>query len=191
MKIDIVYPQRTKKALQRSRIIKYCRPPFLLAAILCPILNLILGGNAWSVVVVWALWMVWSLTLSPDLVEYNRISQTIKLTEYACTLLILIDLFLVPGLAVDVVFIVCFSSLIVTALLFFSDLHKQKQNMLPMLLFTAVSMAASIIGLTLWKAKYLWPAMLAGLLALGLVIACYSILGRDFLLEFKKRFHTK
>jgi hypothetical protein len=191
MKIEISYPARTKQALQRSRIIRYARLPFLLAAYLCPVLNLCFGGSAWSVVVLWSLWMVWSLMLSPDLVEYNRISQTIKTVEYACILMILIDLLLVPGWAVDVVFIVCFSALILTAALFFSDLHKQRQNMLPMLLFIAISVAASILGLTLWKGKNLWPAILAGALALALALACYSVLGKAFLLEFKKRFHTK
>ncbi|MBN1778014.1 MAG: hypothetical protein JW811_07820 [Clostridiales bacterium] len=191
MKIEIIYPVRTKQALQRSRIIKYARLPFLLAAYLCPVFNLYFGGNAWSVVVLWALWMVWTLMLSPDLVEYNRISQTIKTVEYTCVLMILIDVLLTPGWAVDVVFIVCFSSLILTAALFFSDLRKQRQNMLPMLLFIAISIAASIVGLTLWKGTNLWPAMLAGVLALALALACYSVLGRDFLLEFKKRFHTK
>lgn len=191
MQIDIVYPEKTKEALQRSRVLKLARWPFLFAAYLCPIFNLYFGGRAWSVVVLWALWMVWSLLLSPDLVEYNRISQTIKLVEYACVLMILINVFLSPGWAVEVVYIVCFSALILTAILFFSDLNKQKQNMLPMLLFIAISIAASIVGLTLWKGKSMWPAMLAGVLALALALACYSVLGRDFLVEFKKRFHTK
>lgn len=191
MQIDIVYPEKTKEALQRSRVLKLARWPFLFAAYLCPIFNLYFGGRAWSVVVLWALWMVWSLLLSPDLVEYNRISQTIKLVEYSCVLMILINVFLSPGWAAEVVYIVCFSALIVTAVLFFSDLNKQRQNMLPMLLFIAISIAASIVGLTLWKGKSMWPAMLAGVLALALALACYSVLGRDFLVEFKKRFHTK
>lgn len=191
MKIDLVYPEKTKQALQRSRVLRIIRWPFLLAAYLCPILNLFFGGDAWSVVVLWGLWMVWSLLISPDLVEYNRISQTVKLMEYTCVLLILIDVCFSQGWAVDVVFIVLFSSLIIAAVLFFTDLNKQRQNMLPMVLFIAVSLAASIVGLTLWKGKVLWPALLAGILALALAIACFSVLGRDFLLEFKKRFHTK
>ncbi len=191
VKIEIIYPERTRQALHRSRMIRFLRWPFLIAAYLCPILNLLFGGQAWSVVVLWALWMVWSMLLSPDLVEYNRLSQTVKLVEYACVLMILIDVLLSPGWAAEVVYIVCFSTLIVTAVLFFTDLNKQKQNMLPMLLFMAVSVAASIAGVTIWKGKSLWPAMLAGVLALALALACFSVLGRDFLLEFKKRFHTK
>ncbi|HPJ02706.1 MAG TPA: DUF6320 domain-containing protein [Candidatus Limiplasma sp.] len=191
MKIDITYPERTEKAIHRGRVIRYARGPFLLAAYLCPVFNIYFGGSAWSVVVLWALFMAWTLLLSPDLVEYNRISQTIKTVEYSCVLMILIDIFLSPGWAVDVVFIVLFSALILTAILFFSDFNRQKQNMLPMLLFTAITLAASIIGLTLWKGKAMWPALLAGLLSLALMAACYSVLGRDFLMEFKKRFHTK
>lgn len=191
MQIKIVYPEIPKEVMQRSRMLKLIKWPFLLAAYLCPTLNLYFGGSAWSVVVLWALWMVWSLLLSPDLVEYNRISQTVKSIEYGCILMILIDVFLSQGWAVDVLYIVCFSSLILTAILFFTDLNKQKQNMLPMLLLMAVSIAASIIGLTLWKGKIMWPALLAGLLAVALALACFSVLGKDFLLEFKKRFHTE
>jgi Na+/H+-translocating membrane pyrophosphatase len=191
MQIKIVYPKTSKEAMQRNRMLKLIKWPFLLAAYLCPTLNLYFGGSAWSVIVLWALWMLWSLLLSPDLVEYNRISQTVKFIEYCCILMILIDVLLSQGWAADVVYIVCFSSLILTAILFFTDLNKQKQNMLPMLLLMAVSIAASIIGLTLWKGKIMWPALLAGLLAVALALACFSVLGKDFLVEFKKRFHTE
>jgi len=53
MKIELVYPEKTKQALQRSRVLRIIRWPFLLAAYLCPILNLYFGGDAWSVVVLW------------------------------------------------------------------------------------------------------------------------------------------
>ncbi len=191
MKIEIVYPERKNRMLQRSRVIKKTRWLFLLAAYLCLILNICIGGNAWSVVVIWALWTAWSLGLSPDLVEYNRISQTIKAVEYACVLMILIDVLLSPGWAAEVVYIVCFSALILISLLFFTDLDRQKQNMLPMLLLIALSIAASLIGMTLWKGKNMWPAILSGVLALTLTLACFFVLGRGFFLEFKKCFHTK
>ncbi len=191
MKINVIYPGRTKKTLQRSRMLKLIQGPMLLAAYLCPIVNLYTGGRAWSLVVLWGLWMAWSLALSPDLVEYNRISQTIKLVEYSCIMMILIDVLLAPGWAIEVVFIVCFSELILTAILFFTDLEKQKQNMQPMILLITISIAASIIGLTVWKGPDQWAAMLAGVLALALALACFFVLGREFLLEFKKRFHTK
>ena len=59
MQINIIYPEKTKEALQRSRVLKLARWPFLFAAYLCPIFNLYFGGRAWSAVVLWALWMVW------------------------------------------------------------------------------------------------------------------------------------
>jgi hypothetical protein len=191
MKINIIYPEMSKKTIQRSHVIKNTRWLFLLAAYLCPVVNLCTGGSAWSVVVVWALWMVWSLALSPDLVEYNRISQTIKTVEYSCIMMVLIDLLLSPGWAAEVVYIVLFSGLILTALLFFTDLDKQRQNMLPMLFLISISLVASVIGLTVWKGKDAWPAILVGVLALAFVLACISVLGGAFFLEYKKRFHTR
>ena len=109
MKLKITYPQPERRRLRRRRLLEILRWPFLFAALVCPALNLVTGGSAWSIVVLISLYTVWTLVLSPDLVEYNRISQFIKLIVCCCALLISVDLFLAPGWAVEVVPIVCFT----------------------------------------------------------------------------------
>jgi len=192
MEIEITYPKKSALKLQRHNIIRLARWPFLFAAYICPIINLLTGGPAWSVVVVWGLWIVWSFSLSPGLVEINRISLFVKFLANAAMLLIIIDVFLSPGWAIEVVPIVCFAGLTVTGVLLFTDIDRQKQNMMPMLLFIVVSLASSVSGLIIWgQDGDRWALGVMGAFAFALLIAGVSVLGNDFLLEVKKRFHTE
>ncbi len=191
MKIEITYPAVEKKTLQRRKILRIARIPFTLAAIACPIVNLFTGGKAWSLIVLMSLYFAWTLLVSPDLVEYNRISQTVKLTVNSSILLALIDIFLSPGWAIEVVPIVCFAGLIVSGVLFFTNLERQKQNMLPMLLMIFVTQLGAIIGLSIYHEAKRWALIVMGVLSFALLAACIIALGRDFLRELQKRFHVK
>ena len=138
-----------------------------------------------------SLYTVWSLVLSPDLVEYNRISQFIKLITCSCILLTMIDIFLAPGWAIEVVPIVCFGGLTIAGVLFFTDLEKQKQNMLPMLLLIFLAIIGSIVGLCLWHEESRWALAVMGAFALALLFACAVTLGNDFVRELRRGFHIK
>ena len=106
MKIEITYPPVSKKNFQRKRLLDILKWPFLLAAYICPIVNLAVGGKAWSIAAVTAIYMIWTLVFSTDLVEYNRISQFIKLIIWATLLMGMIEVFIAPGWAVTVMPIV-------------------------------------------------------------------------------------
>ena len=123
MKVNITYPAITEKEFKRNNLIKILRWPIISAALICPIVNICVGGKAWSVVVLVGLYMLWSLVLSTDLVEYNRISQWCKFAINSTIMLACIELFLTAGWALYVIPIVCFGTLIVTAILFFTGLH--------------------------------------------------------------------
>lgn len=191
MKVKITYPHGVKRKLQRRKFLRIARWPVLFAAVICPVLNLVTGGKAWSLIVLMALYMVWTLVLSPDLVEYNRISQFIKLITCSCVLLALIDIFLAPGWAIEVVPIVCVCALAVSGVLFFTDLERQKQNMLPMLLLIGLTLVGSIVGLCLWHEESNWALAVMGVFSLILLVACVVTLDKDFLRELRRRFHTK
>ena len=192
MKIDITYPPKSARKLGRHHIIRWTKWPFLFAAYICPIINIATGGPAWSVIVVWSLWIVWSFSLSPELVEINRISLFVKLLTNSCILLILIDVLLAPGWAVGVVPIVCFGGLAVAGVLFFTDIDRQKQNMMPMLILIIVSIISSISGLIIWgQEERRWALALMGAFAFALLVAGAAVLGSDFVREIKRRFHTK
>lgn len=191
MKVEITYPTMQKQKTQRHDVINWVRWPFLFAAYICPILNICVGGRAWSLVVLWSMWIVWSFVFSKDLVEYNRISQSIKLVANTSVLLVLIDVFLAPGWAMEVVPIVCFCGLAVAGILLFTDFDRQKQNMSPMLLMIAAAIACSVVGLIFWSEESRWALVVMGAFAFALFATCFILLGNELFRELKKCFHTK
>lgn len=191
MKVEITYPHQSSIRMRMQKVRMWVRWIFILAAIVCPIVNLYLGGKVWSVVVVWALWMIWSFVFFPYLVEYNRISQVVKLIANSAIMLVLIGVFLSRGWITSVVPVVCFSGLILMGILFFTDLNKQKQNVMPMLWMIVISMIAAIIMLSFWPENCGWQVMAMGLSAAALLIVCIPTLGMGIIRELKKRFYIK
>jgi membrane protein YdbS with pleckstrin-like domain len=191
MKIKNTYPTAPKHTLQRRKLLNIVRWPFWIAGYGCPVLNLIVGGKAWSAVVVIALIMAWKLVLCPDLVEYNRISQFIKLIACSCLLLGAIDLFLASGWAMKVIPLVSFGGLVGSGLMFFTDIQRQKQNMLPMLLLIFFCLVASIVGVSVLGKNSGWELIVMGSVALAQLVAIICTLGGEFLRELRRRFHIK
>ncbi len=191
MNVKITYPAVEKRRLERQKFLSILRWPYLAAAIICPIVNYCVGGKAWSIIVLMGMYMAWKLVLSPDLVEYNRLSQSIKLLLTSCVMLVLIDYFLVPGWAIEVVPIVGFGGLVLAGTLLFSDFERQKQNLLPLLLLIFLAIVGSVVGLSVWYDRGRWAFWVMGAVAILLLISCCISLGGEFLRELKRRFHIK
>ena len=191
MHVEITYPAVTHASRSRRLMLSVLRYPFIGAAIASLAVNLWVGGPLWSVIVIPALYVVWRLVLSPDLVEYNSLSQTIKAVVWASILLTLIDIFLVHGFAIFVIPIVCFGGLVVCMVFFFASLEAQKHNMLPLILFIFASILGSSIALYFRHAKGDWPYIVLLLLSVLFLLALIIVLGRDFTVEMKRRFHIK
>ncbi len=191
MKIKITYPKVSPKIIKHQRLINFMKWPLLIAVVICPIINLITGGKAWSLVVLMSIYMAWDLVISRDLVEYNRISQFVKLITLTSLLLITIDVFLAPGWALEAVPILIFSGLIVTSVLFFTDIERQKQNIFPFLFLILLSIFSSIIGLSFYHEKDSWPLTVMGVVALFLLITLTITLKENIINELKKGFSVK
>lgn len=191
MKIKITYPKVSPKIIKHQRLINFMKWPLLIAVVICPIINLITGGKAWSLVVLMSIYMAWDLVISRDLVEYNRISQFVKLITLTSLLLITIDVFLAPGWALEAVPILIFSGLIVTSVLFFTDIERQKQNIFPFLFLILLSIFSSIIGLSFYHEKDSWPLTVMGVVALFLFITLSITLKENIINELKKGFSVK
>ena len=191
MHIKNTYPSVARGSGSRRRMLTVMRWPFLLAAAASLIVNLCVGGPLWSIVVLCALYMAWTLIFSTDLVEYNIISQSIKTVAWCVVLLGLIDIFLIHGWAKFVIPIVCFGGLAFCAVLFFSDLDTQKHNMLPLIDFIFASLIGSGIALYFWHEKSDWPIIVLFGLSLLFLLALIIVLGQDFKREMKRRFHIK
>ena len=189
MNVKNTYPSITKASGSRRRMLLVLKWPFILSAIASLIVNLCVGGPQWSVIVVSSLYMVWKLFLSTDLVEYNRISQSIKTVVWSVILLALIDIILVHGFAFFVIPIVCFGGLTVCIVLFFTNLETQKHNMLPLIIFTFASIVGSSIALYFHHGTSDWPYMVLLGLSVLFLFALIIVLGQDFRIEMKRRFH--
>ena len=164
---------------------------FILLALASVIVNICVGGVLWFPVALMGLFMIWNLVLSIDLVEYNRISQFIKATIYSCILMVLIDIFLVSGWALDVISIVSFASVIISGILFFTDFNRQKQNMLPMFYLIVIALIWSMVGLFSALEVMSWPLIVLGGVTLLLLAVIIITLRGDFIRELKCRFHLK
>lgn len=191
MKIKITYPKVSPKIIKHQRLINFMKWPLLIAVVICPIINLITEGKAWSLVVLMSIYMAWDLVISRDLVEYNRISQFVKLITLTSLLLITIDVFLAPGWALEAVPILIFSGLIVTSVLFFTDIERQKQNIFPFLFLILLSIFSSVIGLSFYHEKDSWPLTVMGVVALFLLITLSITLKENIINELKKGFSVK
>ena len=191
MRVEITYPPVAHASRSRRRMLSVLRFPFIGAAIASLAVNLWVGGPLWSVIVIPALYVVWRFALSPDLVEYNSISQSIKAVVWACILLTLIDIFLVHGFAIFVIPIVCFGGLVVSMVFFFTNLEAQKHNMLPLILFIFASILGSSVALYFRHAGGDWPYMVLLGLSVLCLVSLIIVLGRDFKVEMQRRFHLK
>ena len=192
MQINNTYPPvSAKKEFLRMRMLRVARCPFLVAAAVCPVINYLVGGKAWSLVVLIGLHMTWTLLFDVDLVEYNRISQLVRLIASSCMLLAVIELFIASGWALQVIALVCMGGLIAAAILFFTDIDTQKQNMLPMLLLVLITITGAVTVWLMKGSECEWPVTAMGLTAISLLISLIAVLRSEFLLELKRRFHVK
>ena len=189
MNIEIVYPNVGRPALFMTHFRKVLRWVLALAMITCPIVNLAVHGKAWCLVAVWVMLGVWDILAKPDVIEYSLLRQTVKITIYVSILLVLIDQLLAPGWASFVVPLVLTAALVVSVIFFVSDLHTQKQNMMPMIWLILISLVLSGVNLAGWERR--WPMIMLGSLSLLLTIVGLVVFHKEILLEIKKRFHVR
>lgn len=190
MNIEIIYPKVKKKTLFMTRLRQVLGLVFLAAVIACPIINLAVRGKAWSAVVVWAIFVIWNLVISPDVIEYSLIRQTSKAILFIAVLQILIDQLLVPGWAGFVVPICGAVALILMAIFFAIDVHTQKQNMMPiiwLILLSLLFFGTTFIG---WP-ELNWPMIVLGSVASGIALIGLLLFHKEIWLELKKRFHIQ
>lgn len=191
MKVNITYPSKKSKNISRRRLLQILRWPFIGAALACIIVNICVGGKAWSAIAVVALFGIWKQIFAVDLVEYNRISQLIKSIMYIVIILALIDLLIVSIWAIGVLAIIGYSGLILSGILFLTDLKKQKQNMLPMFFYIVVALIASVVGFVYADQSNLWTVIVLAAVSFFLLFVCIVVLRKEFVNELKKGFKVK
>lgn len=191
MHVKITYPSVEKGKFGRRKLLRILRWPFWGVAAAATITNLCIGSPYWFPVVLLSLYIIWKLVFATDLVEYNRISQSMKIVFFSCLLLTLIDFTLAKVWAIMVVPIICFTGIIVCSILFFTDFQNQKHNIFPLLFFMFCSILASGVYLLFIHGDETWPYIVLGAVSLALTITFIIILGADFRKEMQRRFHVK
>ena len=125
-----LYPPITKKQRRRQHLAYVLNRIFVTCVILSIIVNLASGGAPWCLIVIIGFFTLHTMVVSPDLLEYNRISQTIKAIILLSILFILIDL-LYPGWAGVATSVLLCCGIVLSAALFFSDFRRQRENLFP------------------------------------------------------------
>lgn len=188
VEVTITYPKLRKKIINEHRIKSIFFWSFLLIGLACGIVNLCVGGKAWSVVVIWSLRLIWSCTITRPLVENHWMGRTTHFIVSICALLVLIDVLLAPGWAGFVVPIIGFGLLIALAAIFFSNLPRRRQNVLVMFWVSLAGIAAFLCAVFGWISLN-WPMIVLGSVAPSMLIASIAVLRRQFFIELGKRFH--
>lgn len=197
MNINITYPELSKKKATRAKLIRILRLPFIISAIACPIVNVAVGGLAWSIIALFGLNIIWNMFVAIDLIEYNRTSQFIKLITYSIIMLILIDIFITPTVTWGsfVIPIVTFSGLVVAAILFFTDFERQRHNLMPLLVIDIICLVAAVIMVLVIKYQgldmVLWPYITMGGVSLAILVSLILSMKGGFFGELKRRLHSK
>ena len=184
MENNPLYPPITKKQRRRQHLAYVLNRIFVTCVILSIIVNLASGGAPWCFIVIIGLFTLHTMVVSPDLLEYNRISQTIKAIILLSILFILIDL-LYPGWAGVATSVLLCCGIVLSAALFFSDFRRQRENLFPFLWLLIVALARALTGVTSTSGPIRASFVLMAALSLLLVLR------KDCLRELRCRFHLR
>lgn len=161
---------------------------FIVAILACVIVNLSVGGKAWSVVVVWSIISLWRLLFSLKIVEFSIFSHATRITFYLIVLLLLIDYFLYSGWAKTVIPIVLFGYLLIMFILFLSLRDKRDRHYLS--IFILGLFAIAFIPYSIRFPIDNWIAFSFSIAILVLFIVLLIINFKDIVYEIKVRFKT-
>ena len=73
MNPKIVYPIPKRQSLFYKDLRNIARIVFIVASIICLVVNLLIKGKPWSLIVLWSLFLLWRIVFSFKLVEFSFI----------------------------------------------------------------------------------------------------------------------
>ena len=190
MNIKIIYPIPERQQNIYRTLRNYVRILFIAAAAICLLVNLLVKGKAWSLIVCWSLFSVWNLFFSLRLVEFSIYSHAVRITMYIVILLMLIDRFLASGWAETVVPIVLFGLLLLMFILFFVTYDRKERHVVSITFLGLFNLFSIPYSIHSWPIEN-WVAFAFQCASL-LLFVIMIIINRDVLLyEIKARFRTK
>ena len=188
--IRIEYSDKTKGSLFLFWMIKVLKMLTFMGIIICPVVNYYTGGKAWSVIADVSMIFFWMEFLAPDILENNAIRQVFRVGTFAIVINTLIGLLLSPGWLGFVLPIIGFSTLIISVILFLSNLERHRNCIMPLLLETLMALAGFFVANAVEETLN-WPIITLGALSFTIAILGLIVFHNDIWTELKKRLHIK
>ena len=189
MNPKIIYPVPGRQNSFYRYLRYYARIVFIVAALVCLLVNYLVKGKAWSIIVVWSLFSAWRLLFSLRLVEFSIYSHAIRVTLYLTVLLILIDYLLAPGWAQTVVPIVLFAYFVVMIILYFAIYSRKQRHLVSIMMLGILNLIMIPYSIHSWPIEN-WLAFAFGLSSLVLMIIMIIINWKQIKYEINARFMT-
>ena len=190
MNPKIIYPIPIRQSQIYRNLRNFCRILFIVAALVCLLINFLVKGKAWSLIVVWSLFITWRAVFSLKLSEFSVFSHIISLSIYVIILLVLIDRFLISGWAQTVVPIVFFAIILIMMIVYYATYEKKERHIV------SISFLAFISIISIPYYYHSWPienwvgfAFHLASLVLSLILAIIS--RKEIMRELKVRFKRK
>ena len=190
MNLKITYPIPVRQNSFYRTMRNIVRIMFLTAAFVCVLLNIILKGKAWSLIVLWSLFSIWQLIFSLKLVEYSIFSHITYIFIDTIVLLWLIDRFLAPGWASTVIPIVFFAAMLTMFIIYFVTYDRKHRHLASMLVMGVLTLAAIPYYTHNWPIEN-WVAVAFQIASTVLFLILLIINWKDIPAELKVRFKIK
>ena len=187
MNPKIIYPIPERQAGFYRSLRNLARITFLAAGVICLLINFLVKGKMWSIIVIWSLFSVWRLVFSLRLVEFSIFSHANKVTFYIVILLFLIDRFLAPGWAETVIPIVLFADLLVMFVLLFVTYERRRRHLVSIILLGLLNLVSIPYSIHSWPIDN-WIAFSFQIASLALFIVMIIVNRKDLMYELKVRF---
>ena len=189
MNPKIIYPLPDRQRKFYRYLRNYSRYAFIVSSLICLLVNYLVKGKAWSIIVVWSLFSIWRLFFSLRLVEFSIYGHAIKVTLYLVVLLILIDSLLAPGWAQTVVPIVLFAYFLIMIILYFVIYSRKQRHLLSVMMLGLLNLVMIPYSIHSWPIEN-WLAFAFEISSLVLFIIMTIVNWKDIKYEIKARFLT-
>ena len=188
-RLVITYAPKRRSSRFMYRLRQITRWLMLLGFIACPAINYLTGGPAWSIIVMVSIAFARTY-VSPDVIEFSTIGQSMHIGAFAIVLTTLIGVLLSPGWLGFVLPIIGFSTLILSGVFFFINVDRHRNNIMPLIWEIIFAIVACMV-VFVRDGRLNWPMITMGSLALVMAISGIITLHRDILRELRKRLHTR
>lgn len=184
------YPRIHRKSIPFDTVRTWVFRVLVLVSIICGIVNLSMGGRAWSLYVLLIGYLFYQLVFSRELIEAGFIQKFMSVIFAVCILLLYIELRAGTGhWATDTAIpVIYFGALFIGALIYFLG-FKHKHYLMSLVYIILGAMIALILGLA-GIGAIKWPIIL--LASFSGAVAVVVVLGfrKPFWAELKKRLHV-